>query len=187
MKKALIILSLFLFCSNIFAANQVQITSKRTRWNDTVQLDRKIISGADSTFTANHDTLIINGSLDSAFTKIFYNHGKFSVSIELIGGSTNEIAAVVQVVNSGDDYSGSEVPDSLFQTSHWLKSGTGLAGNIISTSLNYLSSSGDLKTTPMTLYIENAEVFRILFYSTSNQVGNPRIVTRVFLKRDGAK
>jgi len=186
MKKILIVLVL-LFSVNAFANNQIQYLGRKANWDANVQYDKKVVAGTDSLFTANHDTAIIKGASDSVYTKAFANVGDFSFSIELSGGTTNRIIAEVQVVNSGSGYNANEVPDSLFQTSHWLESGTGLAGNIISTTIDSMTSSGNLKTTPIAIYIEQAEIFRILFYSTAKQVGNPRIISRLYLRKDGYK
>lgn len=190
MKRVLFLFSFLLVVQTgvLWAQNQVQRTPGEFDFGTTLEWDKKVVSGTDSLFSGDEDTLVIKGASDSCYSKVLYNNGSHSLQLIVENGTTNRLIFEVQTANlpvGGSLNKGAaSLPDSFFIASQWLKNGTGVAGNTISTSFDSVTSSGDLKTTPIQLYIENAQVFRLLVRSTVDQVGSPRILVFYFLNKE---
>jgi len=184
----LILILLLLTSSLVFGTNRVQVTPGNVDWDGYIRWDRKVIAGADSTYSTGSvdainsaDTLFISGASDSAFSRIFYNKGGTSLQLHIWGGTTVRLIVEVQTANCALS-AGSTIPDSLFKISQWLTVGTGVANNIISTTVDSITAKGNYG--PIRLYIEDSQVWRLLIRSTVDGVGFPRIMVRGFVRKE---
>lgn len=156
----------------VFAAQRVaQTTPDKTsgRWEGSLLFYKKIVDGADSTFTLNSDSVSI-GVSDTVYSDIYYARAMQSIQLNIRCAGTLRLQVKVLCGNSGDDFTAISMPDSMMVTFEWLKMGTGVAGNLVSTSADSITSEG--LSTPIRLWCSECELFQFLFITSHNQSGN---------------
>lgn len=145
----------------------------RMTWN------KKIQGGDDSLYTVGATSPSFFGASDTLISDVYRNKGYTSMQLILSGGTTNHIVVEVLGAN-GSNHSASTVPDSLFKTLYWLKTGTGITGSIVSTSLDSIVLA--TVSAPMVVPLLDAQYFKVLAYSTVLQSGNPTFNIDLFLR-----
>lgn len=145
----------------------------RMTWNKKVQV------GSDSLFTIGKTSPIIVGAKDTLYSDVYRNRGYTNMQVILSGGTTNRLKVVVLGAN-GSSHAATAIPDSLFQNMYWLTAGVGVTGSIVSTSEDSIIDV--CVTAPIVVPLLDAQYFKILVYTSSQQVGNPTIDIDLFLR-----
>ena len=142
---------------------------------------KKVQTGTDSLYTNNQTTAIspvLVGASDSLFSDVYKNKGNCNMQVTLTGGST--VRTVVEVRGSNAPEYGSGVPAAGFKTMYWLKSGTGVTGSIVSTSLDSITAAGT--SAPIIVPLLGARYFDVLVYTTAQQSGNTVVDIDLIMK-----
>ena len=135
-------------------------------WSQTVTWHKKIVSGSDSSYTKGETVPTINNAGDSLFSDIYFNYGRNNVEFDIkVDATANAFTVYIEVLtaNAGN-YAAQDIPDSLFSTNCWLKKGTGMAANIVSTDKDSITTIGATGT--IQLWLGDAEWYKFLVISS---------------------
>lgn len=145
-------------------------------WGQDITFHKRTSNGNDTLYTRGETDGWIRGALDSLFTDCYFNYGKNNVqfNVDADTGVADNFAIEIKVltVNPGDTDILS-VPDSLFETYCWLKKGTGVGYNIISTTQDSITTVGQTGT--IDLYLGSSGWYKFLFIGTSMMTDTNRV------------
>ena len=143
---------------------------------------KTFVGAADSIFAVGTDTAAVNGSQkDTLQTVTYLSEDWQSLQLYVFGGSTVRLTFQIMGANLGNK-SRSELTDDDFQILNWISFGSGVNGDKISTTIDSMTTA---KTTiPINLYIDSAEVFKVMIIASLDQVGNTRVVGRMKQRRE---
>lgn len=187
MKKVIMLLFIALIISTeLFAQHQRPTMQRSNRWSQsysqTITWHKKIVTGSDSLYAIGTTDPQICNDKDSLFSDVFYNHGRnnvqFNIQDDTSGVDAFTVYIEVLTANAGDN-SVRAIPDSMFKTAYWLKKGTGLAANVVSTSKDSIITIGETGTIQLPLL--DAEWFKFLVISSPLQTD--RNVVKGYLNR----
>jgi hypothetical protein len=187
MKKVIMFLLFVVLIAPIVSAQHQRPAMQRSnRWSQsysqTITWHKKIVTGSDSLYAIGTTDPQICNDKDSLFSDVFYNHGRSNVQFDIQEDTSGVDAFTVYIevltANAGDN-SVRAIPDSMFKTAYWLKKGTGLAANVVSTSKDSIITIGETGTIQLPLL--DAEWFKFLVISSPLQTD--RNVVKGYLNR----
>jgi len=187
MKKVIMFLLFVVLIAPIVSAQHQRPAMQRSnRWSQsysqTITWHKKIVTGSDSLYAIGTTGPQICNNKDSLFSDVFYNHGRSNVQFDIQKDTSgvNAFTVYIEVLtaNAGDN-SVRAIPDSMFKTAYWLKKGTGLAANVVSTSKDSIITIGETGTIQLPLL--DAEWFKFLVISSPLQTD--RNVVKGYLNR----
>ena len=142
---------------------------------------KSFVGSADSLFSVGTVVGNINGShKDTLHTVTYLAEDWQSLQLAITGGSTVRLTIQVMGANLGDGNIAG-LTDADFQILEWIVTGTGVNGDKVSTTLDSITAA--TVTSPINLYIDGAEVFKLMVIGSIDQVGNTDITGSLLRKR----